>query len=241
MNYLSHHHVARLAAGDTASPLFYIGNILPDLLAVEGSGGRLRLPHLAASTERELARGAALHLATDRNFHAAPAFADAVADASALLRSAPFQTAPRRVFFLAHVFVELALDAALLRADSRLVDHFYAPFTPAVSSRVVAATEAMLSRPLPALPEVLSRFVRSRYLYHYAEDGGLAEALHRISLRAGLTGFATPPDRTRLAEAFAAFLPRAAALGPLLWMPPKPWYNEGAPAPPGEAFDDGGV
>jgi hypothetical protein len=231
MNFLSHHHVALRLEPD-AAPAFYVGNVLPDLLPRGARrhgerGGRLRPAHLPASPDPALARGVGLHLAADRRFHGSDGFRDACAEAGALLRAALGPSAPpaqpRRVFFLAHVFVEIALDAVLIRGDDGIADDLYAQFERADRDAIAAATETMLGRPLPGLAAHLTGFARAGWLYEYRRDAGLVDALERLSRRAGLAGFAPPEVRERVGVAFGRFLPRAAALGPALW-------DESAPA-----------
>jgi len=205
-----------------------VGNVLPDLLGDAAGGGRLRARHVAGTgaPDSDLVRGVRLHLATDRRFHSHPLFLSAMAEASALLRAAPFAHPPHRVFFLAHIFVEIALDAVLLvrDPDGRFADaagHFYGQFDRADLPAVAAETETLLGRPLPDLLPSLHHFARARYLFGYATGDGLARALSRVSRRVGLTDFASDDDRARLAAVFGAYLPRAAELGPYLWQPPN--------------------
>nr|CAA9296090.1 hypothetical protein AVDCRST_MAG63-4783 [uncultured Armatimonadetes bacterium] len=204
-----------------APPPFFVGNALPDVLAATGAG-RLRSHHVAACPDPDLTRGIALHLAADRQFHSSPGFLEGVASASAALRSTPFAVPPRRVFFLAHVFFELALDAVLLRRDAGIADDLYARFDACDLDAVAGAVAAIpgCAAGAPGVAAALSRWAGVRYLYDYARDDGLANALHRISLRAGLEGFPDLRDRDRLSGLFAAFLPRAAAAGPALWVVP---------------------
>jgi len=221
VNFLSHHHVARLAEGKNAPPAFYVGNVLPDLLSMEPHGGRLRSRHLAGAAG-DLARGARLHFATDRAFHAAPAFHEATADVSVRLRAAPFSTPPPRVFFLAHVFVELALDAVLLRRDPDLANDFYAQFDAVDVQAIADEAGTLVGRTLPDLAVTLARFNRARYLFDYATDDGLARALSRIAYRANLPAFAaTTADHVCLIALFAEWEARALVVGPALWKVPE--------------------
>jgi hypothetical protein len=228
MNFLSHHYVARSLA-PAAPAVFYVGNVLPDLLArrkrgeAGGSGGRLRANALARCADPDLAGGIGLHLAADRRFHGSALFRSATAEAGALLREAvaPRLSRPlllRRVFFLAHVFVEISLDAVLIRSDPALASDLYARFAAVDREFVAGAVAPMLGgAPVPGLAARLAHFETSRFLLSYAADEGLVEALHGLSLAAGLAGFTVAADRGVIAGAFTAFLPRAAALGPALW------------------------
>ncbi len=212
MNYLAHYAVALRANADAIiSPAYFVGIALPDLLGVSGDG-RLRAANLLNAPEPHtpLARGAALHLATDKRFHGLASFADAQAEASALLRATPFSFPLRRVFFLAHVLVEIAFDGYLLRLNPGFADAFYAPFAQTDLVAVVEETQRLLQTqyPLLGLARTLEGFTRSRYLRHYDTGDGQAEAVSRVCQRAGLPGFDAEGDRAQLAALLDAFTPR---------------------------------
>lgn len=233
MNYLSHHYVARRAVADgaiaeaEATPAFFVGNVLPDLVGASGAG-RLRIAAVAAG-RGDMARGARLHLATDKAFHSHPVFAEAMAEAGALLRAAPLSVPPRRVFFLAHVFVELALDAYLLLGEPNLANELYAAIETVGVARIADAAGGSLAHPeaAPLVAASVGRFLRYRFLDEYSRPDGLAHALHNISLRAGLDGFGSEADQHAVANCFAAYAHRAAEISPQLLVPPAPslWYN----------------
>jgi len=209
VNFLSHHVVALAHGGDRPAE-FYVGNVLPDLVSTSGEG-RLRAPD--GSGLDSLLDGIALHMDTDRRFHGAPAFADARALAKSLLLAVPFAVPPRRTFFLVHAAVEIALDGWLLRDGLTLADDFYARFAAADLPGIVTETAALmrLDGPPLALARTIDRFVESRYLYHYAEPHGQAEALVRLCRRIGIADFAADSaDRDRL-DGFFGDLMRALA------------------------------
>ena len=228
MNYLSHHTVARAFVRQTsgsAAPAFFVGNVLPDLLAVSGDG-RLRAASVLAppgSVDSSLVNGVRLHLATDTLFHGHPLFAEATADASAALRAVPFSVPLRRVFFLAHAFVEIALDGWLIRQNAGIADDFYAQFKSADLTKVIIDAGRLLGSDVPflGLAHTLERFMESQFLRSYAEEMGMAEALYRVSHRAKLADlFADPADRALLGNCFEAFLPRLSEKAPALLAPP---------------------
>jgi len=190
VNFLAHHVLAtRFLSPTPPLPLYAVGTALPDLLPLASPRSRLRSA-LVEATPAPTAEDAALragvraHLATDAAFHKAPAFAAAQAQAGESLDGAGFVGVRVRRFFVAHVLVELALDAALLRADPAVADEFYAAFAAADGDAVTRWAEAAVARPLPTLPGVLARFARSRYLLSYGEDAGVAEGLSRVCGRA---------------------------------------------------------
>ena len=190
MNFLAHYVLAvRRLPPIIPLPAYVVGTALPDLLSLATRRSRLR-PHLLAqiiaqsADEAALRAGVLVHLATDAAFHKTTAFAEAQADVNALLRLATFDGIRVRRFFLAHVLTELALDAVLLRADVSVADDYYAAFTEADFAAVTHWAEDAVGTSLPELPAVLTRFSRSRYLYSYGEDEGVATGLSRLCGRA---------------------------------------------------------
>lgn len=190
MNFLAHHVLAvRFLVPPDPSPPYVVGSALPDLLPLAAERVRLRLTLVErqpAPTPEDAAlrAGILVHLATDAAFHKTRAFAQAQAEAGRILDKAAFEGIRVRRFFLAHVLTELALDAVLLRSDATVADDFYEAFAGAGQAQVTRWTEGAVGRPLPGLPAVLTRFARSRYLYSYAEDEGVATGLSRLCARA---------------------------------------------------------
>ena len=209
VNYLAHHAVA-LAENPDAPPAYFVGVALPDLLGASGEA-RVKAAHLAAlSVPSPLALGAGLHLATDKRFHALLSFADAQKEAALLLRETAFSFAPRRVFFLAHIMVEIAFDGYLLQTRPDIARDFYARFADADLPAIVDETQHLThaSFPLLGLARTMEGFLRSRYLSRYDTGDGQAEAISRLCARVGLPAFDAPNDRTRLAAVMKAFEPR---------------------------------
>jgi len=190
VNFLAHHVLAtRVLAPADPLPPYVVGSALPDLLPL--AAGRVRLrPALVerqpapTAEEAALRAGVLVHLATDAAFHKTPAFAGAQAEVGRLLDQAAFQGIRVRRFFLAHILVELALDAVILRSDPTVADDFYTSFAAADRAHVTRWTETVVGQPLPDLPAVLTRFARSRYLYSYGEDEDVATGLSRLCARA---------------------------------------------------------
>ncbi len=190
MNFLAHFVIAqRFLPLESSMPFFVVGTALPDLLPLAINRVRLRpavverQPPRSAVTS-SLQSGVLVHLATDTAFHKTRAFAESQSAVSSLFEQATFEGIRVRRFFLAHVLVELALDAVLVRANSGVADRFYEAFACAESAAVTEWTETVVSRDLPDLPAVLTRFAQSRYLYHYGQDEGVATGLSRLCARA---------------------------------------------------------
>ena len=111
MNYFAH---AWLAARRSRAPVFVLGAMLPDWQ--RWVGGRLRAAH-----HRELASGVRFHHACDVAFHGSPTFHALEREAFRELQGEGVSRGPARG--VAHVGVELLLDAALL--GSRELDATY--------------------------------------------------------------------------------------------------------------------
>jgi len=190
VNFLAHYVLAtRFLTPADPLPPYVVGSALPDLLPLAADRVRLRpvlVERQPAPTAEEAALrvGVLVHLATDAAFHKTQAFAGAQAEAGRLLDQAAFGGIRVRRFFLGHVLVELALDAFLLRGDPTIADGFYVAFAAADRACVTRWMEAAVGQPLPDLPAVLMRFARSRYLYQYADDEGVATGLSRLCARA---------------------------------------------------------
>jgi hypothetical protein len=222
MNYLAHHALARHRFPNS-SPLLYAGNLLPDLFALYGLA-KLRVAHLPANPENDtpLMTGIRLHFDTDTRFHAAPAFKQACSEASDYLRSTPFPTPIRRVFFLAHILVEVALDGYLLSRDPGLAEDLYSCLR-AVDDLQYNREMGELLRGAGIVPletdvaTMLERFVAQGWLRSYATVEGQGEALYRICRRADQT--LLPEDaayHSALIAVLTGFAPRIATFAPAL-------------------------
>ncbi len=212
MNFLAHYALIR---ADGPPPLVVLGNALPDLLPLAAPRSRFRQAALETAPAGLLREGVSVHLAADAAFHKSPTFARAQGEMKALLQDAPFVGMRLRPFFLAHVLAELCLDAALLRADPGLAGDFYAACAAADVREVTRWAEAALHTPLPALPGVLARFTRARYLEQYAADSGVAEGLSRLCARARQDTF-RGGNFALLTALVAQAVPLLAALAPAL-------------------------
>lgn len=221
MNFLAHYILAtRFLSPPAPRPFYVVGNALPDLLPLADRHSRLRpatlaLAPMTTAEERALCAGALAHLATDTAFHNTAAFADAQHQVGTLVQQAEFSAMRVRRFFLAHILVELALDAVLLRREAALSDEFYNAFTAASLAGIVNWTETTLRAPLPLLPGVLTRFTQSQYLRTYAADDGVAEGLSRVSIKARQDPF-TGDNRRHLEHLVSQSIPCVAELAPAL-------------------------
>lgn len=196
MNFLAHYYVGtRLQLSIAPLPAYAVGTSLPDLLPLAAPRTRLRLPlpnqPVTCNADQHLALTAGIrsHLMADAAFHKSPGFGDAQVKAGLLLNEAGFSGIRVRRFFISHILVELALDAALLRSAPYLGEEFYAAFSAADFESITQWTVAATARPLPDLSSVLERFANSRYLLQYLSDEGVAQGLSRLCIRARQDSF----------------------------------------------------
>ena len=196
MNFLAHYVLAtRSLPPQEPLPFYVVGTSLPDLLPLAAERTHLRQALVTSHSpqtaeEVALQAGVLVHLATDTAFHKTAAFAQAQAMVSGFLSEVNFEGIRVRRFFLAHILAELALDAVLVRANPNIANGFYSAVTGADCVAVTRWTEAVVGKPLPLLPGVLTRFAESRYLLHYQEPEGVATGLSRLCGRARQDTFA---------------------------------------------------
>ena len=108
MNYFGHAAVASWQEGRGGVPL---GAMLPDFSTMCGA-------RIVGSDDEDVARGIALHHATDAAFHHAPAVTGLMRELDARLDRGGCARGPRRA--VAHIGVELLLDGVLVdNADYR--------------------------------------------------------------------------------------------------------------------------
>ena len=207
--------------------LFFAGNVLPDLLH-----GHLRAPTLNGRSD-EAAIGARLHLASDRLFHTDSAFLAGCRSASARLRALRLSRPPRRIFFLAHISFELALDGFFLRTEANLADDLLSKMS-ACSSEAIAAARDWRSE-----PSGYTNFVERGFIRGYSNDRGLATALMRTARRVGETLLPeTDADLALLSDFFTQLRHEIAGeADTLLSRMEAAWYNRAIPELSGSERD----
>ena len=222
MNFLSHHVVARrLEPG--APDAFFVGNVLPDIAQVR----------LKPGPEGSLNAGIRLHLNSDRAFHSDPEFVRLCGIAGDGLRQTALSTPPKRVFFLAHVAVELALDSVLLSLDGGLAEDLLARMHRG-RDEALAALDTL--RPDRAEAERESwaarydRFLEHRFVAKYGDTEQLVGSLVHLARRVGPDVLAGgKPDRAALASYFGELRVEVGLSAvSLLGRVETAWYNSGA-------------
>lgn len=207
MNYLAH------GRGVTDNPLVLAGTAAPGWLRACRRRSRLRLDLLPAETveksQTQLLRGIRKHFADNHAFHATLAFEDAQREVAKLLRTR--HPTIRRTNFLAHILVEVLLDAWLLQRDPTLADRYYASLDRLDLDPLVAWLNQWATEPAPGLASWIEGFRRIQFLRTYGDDGEVAARLEAVARRVSLP--ALPPGFHRAVHAARLWIrPRAESL-----------------------------
>ena len=194
MNYLAH------GLGSLEHPWELAGTALPDLVRVADrrqrvteaeveraltltAGGNAARDARVPDPElcRALARGVLRHHLCDRAFHGSPTFRVLCQWTARVLRSEA--RGLERTHVLAHVLVEMLLDAALIEEAPDRLDRYYQSLGELRADAVHDHLRAMTRRHHPGLTESFRRFVRLRFLASYDTDAGLAKQLAQVMRR----------------------------------------------------------
>jgi hypothetical protein len=173
VNYLAHAWVLR-----ERTPGLVLGASLPDLLgAWDRRSPRIVAPRFEDEGEHELARGIRAHHAADASFHALPAFGESCAAIRGRLEDMK-KGGRVRLFFVAHVLLEMLLDAAIVEREPSFGAVYYEALAAAPVGRVAAVLGLEGD-----FESFLRRFVGSRFLLDYATDEGVARRLEQVLSR----------------------------------------------------------
>jgi hypothetical protein len=227
MNYFAH-GLPFLHRPRALAPYELTGAIVPDLVRVLERRRRVDLErirvagngapdngHEEYAPRLALVRGILRHHADDLEFHASRRFQELSARVTALLRR-DLDGGPRfRPSVIAHILVEMLLDAALIERDRRHLDRYYETLGRVDPVRLCRELEEVLGFLPERFAELWSAFLEDRFLADYSHDPGVAYRLDRVSRRARMpalpAGFAAllPAVRAWVREQDEALLPAA--------------------------------
>jgi hypothetical protein len=187
MNYLAH-SLPFVFDDDDLACWRVAGTALPDWLRVVDRRARLRPDVLSRAPVDDprfeaLVTGARRHHDDDERFHTHDAFEAATTELTLAIRA---RAPGLRASALAHVLVEMLVDAALIERHPRLLDRFYAAVDALDDDVVTTFVRATTERPLPHVGVFLDRFRAARFLAEYTTDAGVLGCLRGVWLRAGL-------------------------------------------------------
>ena len=184
MNYLTHFYLNQ-ANPDSE---FHFGVALPDLLSVHNRQLRFqsdKARFFAAQSGRPaLWDGIQNHLSVDRDFHISPIFKELQAEVhSELMRRIP--KVPYRLFFVAHILIEITFDHLLLARNPNLAQNFYSHLEQVPRRGILSELESFFESPIAGLEKHLDRFMEIRFLQGYRESDQLLVPINRMLQRTG--------------------------------------------------------
>ena len=187
MNYFAHGHRF------VDDPYFLAGTAVPDWLNVVDRRVRVRRReaerHTAAADPRlsRVAAGIVQHCRDDQWFHATRAFAELSLSLGQLLCAELPADEGFRPHFLAHILVEILLDAALIAERPERLAAYYAAIDSVEGGAVQEAVNQISPRPIRDLGTFIGLFTRERFLCDYADDARLLFRLNQVMRRVGLS------------------------------------------------------
>jgi hypothetical protein len=178
-------------------PYFVAGTGVPDWLTVADRQVRVGLKRAAplaadpAPPTAAVAAGIMQHIRDDMRFHATRAFAETSLELSAGVHRLLGPEAGFRPAFVAHLLVELLLDADLAAPQPARLDAYYQAIQSLDVRAVEDAVNRMAGRPTERLAPMILLFCRERILWDYLEDDKLLVRLNQVMRR---IGFAALPE-----------------------------------------------
>ena len=184
MNYLAHGYQY------VDDPYFVAGTALPDWMSVLDRRNRARSQAAqiwvdsSDSSLASFARGVVQHHEDDRWFHQTASFTMLSTQFAVELRD--YRLVGHQAGFLGHIAVELLLDAVLVEEVPERLFAYYNALSQLDPSRVQAAANRILPRPVDRLTYLVPRFINERFLADYADDRLLWGRLNHVMRRVGL-------------------------------------------------------
>ncbi len=214
MNFLSHGLLVRRCG----SPDVVAGSALPDLAPLVDRRLRLtpkRLDWLEADGAAEVVLGCRHHQQVDRAFHHSEPFHTARKAVEAVLPDGPMPL-PRNM--LAHVLVEIGIDAEIIRSYPTFAAEEYPDAFGAFDwDTLLDRLQRMTGVDTTEFGRLIGRFNRGAWLMTYATDDGVLDRLNNMCLRVRDRGLddaardalrpAVALSRTVGRERFAALMP----------------------------------
>lgn len=201
MNFFSHAH---RFLGD--GPHFLAGLAIPDWLTMVDRSVRIRRGRAAdwvAHSDPDfasVARGIVQHVDDDRWFHETEAFAQTHIEFTQQIARLAGNDSRFRPYFVAHVTIEMLLDAVLTENAPEQLAEYYGLIASLDGSKIERIVNRMATRTTANLALFLPRYVQEAFVFDYLRDDGLAYRLNRILRRLGMSEL--PPTFTEwLAEA----------------------------------------
>lgn len=186
MNYLGHGYKY------LDDPFFLAGTALPDWLNVVHRKIRVREKVASEWIDHDddriarFARGVVQHHRDDHWFHQQPAFLELNQRFLRDIRGYMPDANGMAVWFLAHILVEILIDATLDQTNDGLLDEYYSSIGTVEAEFVEALVNRMTGRKADRLAWMIGKFNEVRFLEDYRDDVDLLYRLNQVMGRVQL-------------------------------------------------------
>lgn len=183
MNFLAHFFFD----GRLNKPYYNMGLVLPDLMGISERGWKI---HQMPKDEDINAEGKALkngiqyHHQMDEFFHNSDFFNAATTQIKAIFRNS-INTQRYRLFFVAHIFLELMMDRLIVNADPTTAKRFYQELNQVKYDQLKAFFNHTPIGLRQHFRGFLQQFLQKRYVLNYTDNQSMIYALNRIFERVG--------------------------------------------------------
>ncbi len=173
-------------------PYYAIGASLPDWLAAADRKCRVREKKAIAWVDDDapimaaVAGGVVQHHRDDYWFHTSAVFRDFEMKLAIEVQEIYDGEKTMRPGFVAHVMVEMFIDAWLQKKFTGQLERFYQIVADVDAEKVQAAINRFATQPTEKLVPAMQRFVSERYIFDYMTDEGAAYRMNRVLERIGL-------------------------------------------------------
>lgn len=183
MNFLSHFYFDR----NSTDPDRVIGVVLPDLVKNAKKEWCLRpekqdLDFLGNTNLNSIFTGWKRHIEVDKHFHSSDFFCRHTHNIKNLI-SPILTSSPARPSFVAHIALELMLDALLLTTSKVEAESFYEKISKASRPALNHFLELNQVEDTEPFFSFLDEFIEASYLNSYREAENIMYALSRICMR----------------------------------------------------------
>lgn len=185
MNFLSHFYLDRQHTNE----YFIAGVCSPDLLSIFSRELKIKHDFEQSQLQKEAVpfyEGVHRHYAVDKIFHSCDFFKEETDAISQFLYTLFKKDEVHRVFFVAHVLLELMIDKILIEQDDDLVPNFYVHLENVGAVNLAKITQEFIQKPIIGYDAFLQRFIQNRYLVHYNKYDYIIFVLKQIVGRVGI-------------------------------------------------------
>jgi hypothetical protein len=195
MNYLTHY----LVDHKPGNPPYNFGLALPDLVNTVQRGWKPAKENNFANADvavKEIWLGYQQHIAADARFHNLPIFTEETRRLRLELEKAGLDVPGVRLFFTAHVLLELLIDRHIVKTRAQVAALFYEHIESIKETEIEAFFTVSGTSGPSNFFEFFTRFRESRYLLKYSEDLGLLYAINRLQGRTGQPTYTSDEQKT---------------------------------------------